>query len=141
MSKYQTLRLIFDFTIITDFRKSRQTPNKLSVHFVTRQNIRQKLHSWGNENSWQVYLIIFYSLSGKNPPEKSPREGGRGRVKVRLGIGLGLECGGFFAGGFFPRTILFICLFKRVLSTKHKNFLYVCQMFKTGRSSQQEVSF
>ena len=35
-------------------------------------------------------------MSGKNPPGKKPP---RGRVRVRLGIGLGLESGGFFPGG------------------------------------------
>ena len=41
----------------------------------------------------------------KVPSEKSPPWGVRGRVRVRLGIGLGLEPGGLFPGGFFPRTV------------------------------------
>ena len=40
----------------------------------------------------------------KNPPGKSPRYGVRVRVRVSLGIKLGLEYEGLFSGGFFPRT-------------------------------------
>ena len=45
---------------------------------------------------------LYYKIrvSGKNPPEKSPTYGFRGRVSVRLGIGLGLEYGGL-SGGIF----------------------------------------
>ena len=39
---------------------------------------------------------------GKNPPGKSPRYGVR--VRVSLGIKLGLGYEGLFSGGFFPRT-------------------------------------
>ena len=37
-------------------------------------------------------------VSGKNPPGK---RGVRGKVRVRLGIGLDLESGGLFSGGIF----------------------------------------
>ena len=40
-------------------------------------------------------------VSGKKTPEKNPPLGATGRVKVRLGIGLGLESGGTFSGGIF----------------------------------------
>ena len=40
----------------------------------------------------------------KIPPEKSHLYGVRDRVRVRLEIWLGLGSGGFFPGGFFPRT-------------------------------------
>ena len=43
-------------------------------------------------------------VSGKIPPEKSPPNGIRGRVSVRLGIGLSLEYEGLFSGRGFPRT-------------------------------------
>ena len=43
-------------------------------------------------------------VSGKIPPEKSPPNGIRGRVSVRLRIGLGLEYEGLFSGRGFPRT-------------------------------------
>ena len=49
---------------------------------------------------------MFRTVSGKNPPEKRPPWGVKGRVRVWLGIGLGLECGrDFFPGRFFPRTV------------------------------------
>ena len=37
--------------------------------------------------------------------------------------------------------ILVICLFMRAFSTKHIRFLYVCQMFKSGRSCWLELFF
>ena len=37
-------------------------------------------------------------VPGKNPPGK---RGVRGKARVRLGIGLGLESGGLFSGGIF----------------------------------------
>ena len=40
-----------------------------------------------------------------SPGKKSPR---RGRVKVRLRIGLGLESGGFFPGGIFSYNRLWL---------------------------------
>ena len=50
---------------------------------------------------------MFRTVSGKNTPGKKPPVRVKGRVRVRLGIGLGLESGGggFFPGGFFPRTV------------------------------------
>ena len=54
-------------------------------------------------------LWHYLRVSGIKPPEKSLPWGVRGRVRVRLGIGLSLESGGFFPrGDFFPRT-LFLC--------------------------------
>ena len=46
----------------------------------------------------------YYSstVTGKiPPPEKSTPLGVRGRMRVRLGRGLGLESGGLFSGGIF----------------------------------------
>ena len=37
--------------------------------------------------------------------------------------------------------ILVIFLFMRAFSTKHRSFLYACQMFKSGRSSWLELFF
>ena len=44
-----------------------------------------------------VYIYIYIYIGKKISPEKSPREGSV--------LGLDLECGGFFPGEFFPRTI------------------------------------
>ena len=49
-------------------------------------------------------MSIGKRVSGKIPSEKSPPNGIRGRVSVRLGIGLGLEYGELFSGEGFPRT-------------------------------------
>ena len=49
-------------------------------------------------------MSIGKRVSGKIPPEKSPPNGIRGRVSVRLGIVLGLEYGELFSGEGFPRT-------------------------------------
>ena len=51
--------------------------------------------------------VCFARCQEKIPPEKSPPWGVKGRVRVRLGIELGLESGGggFFPGGFFSRTV------------------------------------
>ena len=52
------------------------------------------------------FYYFFKTVSGKNPLEKSLNGGVRGRFRVRLRIGLGLEFGGFFpGGGFFRKTL------------------------------------
>ena len=54
--------------------------------------------------SW-IFLSIAICLKQcqeKIPPEKSPPVRVKGKVRVRLGIRLDLESGGFFPGGDFP---------------------------------------
>ena len=52
---------------------------------------------WFDLKSWNLHIWC----QEKIPPEKSPPWGVRGGVRVRLGIGLGLESGGLFSGGVF----------------------------------------
>ena len=47
-------------------------------------------------------------------PEKRSPCGFRGKVRFRLGTGLGLESGVFFPRGFFPRTRNYILCISRV---------------------------
>ena len=54
--------------------------------------------------SWSFICNWIFRCQENISPEKSPPWGDRGRVRVRLGIGLGLESGGLFSGGIFPRT-------------------------------------
>ena len=49
---------------------------------------------------WKI-IYLYKSMSGKNPPEKSPPWRVRGRGRVRLGTGLGLESRELFSGGDF----------------------------------------
>ena len=58
------------------------------------------------------YLIVNRAgcvilVSGKNPSGKKPPWGVSGRIRVRLGIGLGLESGDLFFSGrfFFPEPL------------------------------------
>ena len=57
----------------------------------------------------RIGLTLSDSVSGKNPPGKKPPREESG-VGSRLGIGLGLESGGIFSGGIFPRAIGFISI-------------------------------
>ena len=44
------------------------------------------------------FHLMIWCQKVKIPPEKSPPWGVRDRVRVRLGIGIGLESGGIFSG-------------------------------------------
>ena len=48
--------------------------------------------------------VPFGANKKSPPPGKKPPWGIRGRIRVRLGIGLGLESGGVFSGGIFSKN-------------------------------------
>ena len=64
------------------------------------------------------FEAYFHRYQEKTPPEKSSPWGVRGKVRFRLGIGLGLE-----SGWFFPRTI-FITFFRKNTSCFHSCTAY-----------------
>ena len=67
--------------------------------------------------------ILFHRCQEKIPTEKSSPWGVRGRVMVRLGIGLGLRSGGFFPGRFFLRT--FFIIYARIIKDNTlKNIIF-----------------
>ena len=79
-------------------------------------------------------------MSGKNLPEKSPLWGVRGRVRVSLGIGLGLWSGGpFFRGYFFLERFLPVafeeikCVLTECTTQKFtkKNTVYASELILT----------
>ena len=59
-------------------------------------------------------------MSGKTPPEKSPPLGVRGRVRVRVGIRLGLGSGRLFSGrDFFLEPLKEVKYFKGIKDFKN----------------------
>ena len=60
---------------------------------------------------WYFFWTILLGVRNPPPPRKKAPVTlwwVRGRVKVRLGIGLSLESGGLFSRGIFSRTFYFI---------------------------------
>ena len=75
--------------------------DKTGAFIWMRQKMKLKTAFYLAKVFCNIKIRIFFLEPGKDPPEKSPLRRFRGRVRVRLGIGLVLGSGGFFRGDFF----------------------------------------